>query len=275
MTYNIQNINTTKQSASNLVEITPEQKDFENYVSKIPDIPRMPDRYGFIPQRTNYSSIKNILNDRLPVLRYGRLLFVVSKYSNSPIDIKKIKSDITAALKKMASIPTGVKILSTAKDKGLPVLVNISADPNPDEIESGFIPAENITKNKEVDNFKANYDTIHWSPYAGYTFKNPNGSLAKMPPWIVLFHELSHGKYLNDDRNDSIRNSTSPSHITSGIGKKSIFNGMKNDPEGVMNEEKRNLPFEQKALREAGLIPRMKYKLKFVTSIVKSPLNIP
>ncbi len=278
MVDNIKNAS-SKLNTSKVNTQSSEQKDFDAFVSKVPENPRISDKYGFFP--APYTSLKDDLKNKTPVLRFGRLLFVVSKSSKFPYPIEKIKADVKATLKKMASIQTGNQILSTAKEKGMPVLIELK-DGN-DEKKGQHVFTRVDTCDTKVSNYSlnmnclysANYDKIDWYPYTATEFKNPNGSTTKLPSWRGLLHELGHEKDANDERNLSLRNKIGYPYNTTGLAREQDHRGRTVDPSGVNQEEKRNLPFEQKAMREAGLIPRSRYDAPHEFRDVKSPLEIP
>jgi hypothetical protein len=203
------------------------------------------------------------------------LLFVIPKQSTTSNSIQKLKSDIEIALKKIASIPTGSKVLNTAKEKGLPILVELCFKDKNNDGGSYFENAEAISPDFSKCVFNKNYDKLVWYPYVGVTFINQNKSLARMPPWITLLHELGHAHAANNDRKNSLAKLKTYPELLTGIAKNNMTDIVKKDSNGVSIEEKRNLLMEQKAMREAGLIPRTKYNLTPIIHDVKSPLQLP
>ncbi len=266
-----------------LIQNWPENSDFAKVVASAPDIPQHyqmpPEKYGRYSE-VKYKTLKDKLKWSQPVLSFGRLLFVVPKMyvgldgTVKQKDLDKYKTDIMLALNKIKSTPTGAAILKAVCEPGLPVLVNLQTGGH---AKNNYKTAESIDeKNNKAFVFEANTDELSWSPCKAVMFKNPDGSIARVPTWLTLLHELGHLDQAHKDRKkdlvDAKRDKTIPP-----LAKDYKVKGGELEPNGTVREENRNTVIEQQVAKEAGdgLIPRTNYREDSDTMDVASPLTIP
>ncbi len=249
-------------------QFLPENGNFNNIVAMTKDLP---------PQyrSARYSSLRDDLKGVTPIMAYGRLLFVVPKSSNINISICKFKKliiDIQLSLLTMNCNPTARRILASAREKGMPIVVVIN-----DNGSCSFGQAEDATSPQNKIKLQRNYDILRWSPYGKRPiYKNPNGSISRSPSWVGLTHELGHAEYCHKTRKDYLKNPIADKKLEFGFAKKYVSDFFLENYDGTDYEESRNIINEQKAMREAGLTPRQFYKVSdYKTVDVTSPLEIP
>jgi hypothetical protein len=189
---------------------------------------------------------------RVVLATYGEIIFVGPPGKNT--------ENITNAIKKIESTPTGKKMLtSLAAQKGYPIVVFID--------DKHFNAAKALETPGASTRYRANYDSVYWDPTSAG--RNKKGG---MPAWIGLAHELRHVQQMEERRQSTI----SPDRPDGYIPQLLVWARTDSDRNGIIDIEDDATAFEVKLSREAGLKPiRTTYDEPVYLIREKDALSVP